>query len=68
MSTNVQALETLARRQERLHWIKVWYLGLRRDVFGAKRAAANAGWWSDLQDGWAAEEWKLESDSPRTPN
>lgn len=66
MSTNTQALETLARRQGRLNWFKVWFLGLGRDIFRAKHAAANAGWWSDLQDGWAAEEWKHERTSPRT--
>lgn len=66
MSINANALEALKRRRTRIAWIKVWYLGLRRDLFRAKKSAANVGWWGDLQERWPLEEWRLERTSNRT--
>lgn len=66
MSSDASALQALARRRARIAWIRVWWEGVRRDLFRAKKAAANSGWWSDLQDHWAEQEWKAEGTSYRT--
>lgn len=66
MYSHANALEALARRRSRNAWLRVWWEGVRRDLFQAKKDSANAGWWSDLQDQWAAQQWREEGTSYRT--
>lgn len=65
MSTLATTLERMARRRERLAWMKVWWLGVRRDLLRAKMTASASGWWADDEDGWGAEQWRLEGTSNR---
>lgn len=39
MYPNTNALQTLARRRARIAWMRVWWEGLRREIFRATKAA-----------------------------